>query len=142
MNLSRKLLVAEAIVFALPLTFLLGRFAPTISIPRKGEFWPFGAADLITVIAMVAVSAGWVLIVKALRGSLRQSHHAWWYAASLGVALVVAAIVSMLLPASREYSPAAIFRDHLQHCILGLPLGILLAHLWIEARSGADTQAG
>jgi hypothetical protein len=137
MSISRKLLVAEAILFALPLTALLALFAPTISIPRKGEFWPFGAADLITVVAIVAVTAGWVLIVKAIRGggeSLRQSHRAWWYAASAGVVLVAGAIVSMLLPASPEYSPAAMFRDHLQQCLLGLPLVIILAHLWVEAR--------
>lgn len=143
MNLSRKLLVAEAILLAVPLTGLLVLFAPTISIPRKGEFWPFGAADLITVIAIVAVSAGWVLIVKAIRGGgerLRQSHRAWWYAASSGVILVLAAIVSMLLPAAPEYSPAAMFRDHLNLCILGLPLVITLAHLWVEARSGVDSR--
>jgi hypothetical protein len=137
MNVSRKLLVAEAILFAVPLTALLGLFAPTISIPRKGEFWPYGAADLITVIAIVAVFAGWALTVKSIRGggeSLRHSHRAWWYAASFGVVLVLAAIVSMLLPASREYSPAAIFRDHLEHCILGLPLVIMLMHLRVEAR--------
>ena len=138
MKLSRKLLVAEAIVFALPLTALLALFAPTISIPRQGEFWPFGAADLIAVIAIVAVTAGWVLIVKAIRGggeSLRQSHRAWWYAASSGVALVAAAIVSMLLPASPEYSSPAIFRDQLEYCVLGLPLVLILVHLWAEARS-------
>jgi len=127
--------VVEAMVFALPLTALLALFVPTVSIPRSGEWWPFGAADLITVIAVVAVCAGWILIVKGVRGggeSLRQSHGAW-YAASPGVVLVLAAIVSTLLPASPEYSPAAIFRDHLEYFILGFPLVLILAHLWAEA---------
>jgi hypothetical protein len=140
MNISRTLLVAEGLVFALPLTALLGLAATAISIPGKGELWPFGAADLITVIAMVAVFAGWVLIVTGIRGggeSLRQAHRAWWYAACLGVMLVLAAVVSMLLPASPEYSPPAIFRDHLEHSILGLPLAGILAHLCAESRRKA-----
>jgi hypothetical protein len=138
-NITRKLLMAEAIVLALPLTGLVGLAATTVSIPRMGEFWPFGAADLITVIAMVAVVAGWVLLVKGIRGggeSLRQSHRAWWYAALSGVMLVLGAVVSMLLPASPEYSPPTLFRDHLEYCVLGLPLAVILAHLWAEARSG------
>jgi hypothetical protein len=49
------------------------------------------------------------------------------------VLLVVSAVVSMLLPASPEYTPAASFREHLELCILGVPLVGVLAHLWAEA---------
>lgn len=57
-----------------------------------------------------------------------------WIAAWVGALLVVAAIVSNLLPPSPEYSPTAIFRERLEACILGLPLVIVLDHLWFEAR--------
>jgi uncharacterized membrane protein HdeD (DUF308 family) len=142
MDTSRKLLIAEAVVFALPLTVLLGLGVPSVSIPSRDDFWPFGAADLLTVVALVAVVAGWVLLVKAIRGgteALQRAHRGWWWAASLGVVLVIAAVGSKILPASPEYSPAAIFREHLQACILGLPLVVILAHLWAEARFRTST---
>ena len=128
--------MAEALVLALPLTALLGLGVATMSISQDA-FWPLGAMDLITVLAAVAVFAGWWLIVKAVRGgadALRIANRSWWLAASFGALLVLAAVVSMLIPASPEYSSAAIFREHLERCVLGAPLVVVLAHLWAEAR--------
>jgi hypothetical protein len=87
--------------------------------------------------AAVASLSGWWLLIKAIRGgaeALRETNRGWWVAASLGCVLVLAAIVSRLLPASPEYSSEATFREHLESCILGLPLVGVLAHLWAEAR--------
>lgn len=136
-ELSRRLLITEAFVFALPLTGLMALAIATLSISFQDAFWPFGANDLVTVLAAAALLSGWWLLIKGIRGSaeaLRETHRGWWLAASLGCVLVAAAIVSKLLPASPEYSPAAIFREHLEHGILGLPLVAVLAHLWAEAR--------
>jgi len=136
-ELSRRLLIAEAVLLGLPLTLLLALVTPTMSISSQSEFWPFGAVDLVTGLASVAVLGGWWLLIKAIRGgaeALRAANRGWWVAASLGAVLVLAAIVSTLLPFSTEYSSAAIFRQHLEGCILGLPLVVVLAHLWGEAR--------
>jgi hypothetical protein len=90
--------VIEAVVFALPLTALLGLGVTTISITGENGFWPFGAIDLITVLALVAVSAGWALIVIAIQGGaegLRKATSGWWFAVSLGSISVLAAAVSV-----------------------------------------------
>ena len=136
-KLSRRLLVAEAVVFALPLTGLLSLGVTRISISSGQQNWSALASDLVTVLAAIAAFSGWWLIVKAVRGgaeALRRTNRNWWLAASLGVLLVAAAVVSMLLPPSPEYSPAAQFRDHLELCTLGVPLVVILGHLWAEAR--------
>ena len=131
------MLVAEEVVLALPLTGLLALGIAAISPAAVDEFWPWVAVDLVTVLAAVSVVAGWWLIVKAVRGgaeALRSTSRGWWIAASLGSLLVPAAVVSMLLPPSPEYSRAAFFREHLELCILGAPLMVILVHLWAEAR--------
>jgi hypothetical protein len=136
-KLSQRLLVAEAVVFALPLTALLVLGLTTVSPDAMDEFWPWFAADLVTVLAAVSVIAGWWLIVKAVRGgaeALRSTSRVWWITALLGSMLVLASVVSALLPPSPEYSPTAFFREHLERCILGAPLVVILVHLWAEAR--------
>lgn len=143
-TLSRRLLIAEAVVLALPVTALLVLGVTGIDFSHQERVWPWRAMDLITVLAAIAALAGWWLIVTAVRGgaeALRSTHRAWWVAASIGVLLIVAAVVSRLLPASPEYSPAATFREHLQACILGAPLLIVLGHLWAEARFRKNADA-
>jgi hypothetical protein len=79
----------------------------------------------------------WWLIVKALQGgaeALRSAHRAWWLAALIGLSMVLAAAVSMLLPDSPKSSSAASFREDLERCIVGVPLVVIFAHLWAEAR--------
>jgi hypothetical protein len=136
MNLSRKLLIVEAVLIALPLTVLSFFGVASISLPGKQDFWPFGAADFVTLSAQLSVVAGWALLWTAIRdgGERLRSFRPWWLVASWGVVLVFAAIVSKLLPPSPEYSPAAVFREHLELCILGLPLVAVLTHVWAEAR--------
>jgi hypothetical protein len=136
-KLSQRLLVAEAVVLALPLTALMAVGLTTVSPDAIDEFWPWLAVDLVTVLAAVSVVAGWWLIVKAVRGgaeALRSTSRVWWITASLGSILVLASVVSILLPPSSEYSPTAFFREHLERCILGAPLVVILVHLWAEAR--------
>jgi hypothetical protein len=132
MNLSRKLLIVEAVVIAVPFTVLAFFGNASISFPGSEAFWPFGAVDLVILSAQLAVVAGWGLLWTAIRdGAPRlRSFGSWWLVASWGVVLVLAAIVSKLLPPSPEYSPAATFRANLEMCILGLPLVAVLAHLW------------
>jgi hypothetical protein len=136
-ELNRRLFIAEAVLLALPLTALLAFAITTSLFAGPSEFWPWGAINLITVLAAVATISGWWLLISAIRGgaeALRETHRAWWLAALLGCLLVLAAIVSWLLPRSPEYSPAAVFREWLETCIFGLPLVVVLAHLWAEAR--------
>lgn len=135
-EISRRLLIAEALLLVLPISALLvlGLTAMSIS---TGDAWPWRAIDLVTVLAAIATFAGWWLIVKAVRGgaeALRAAHLGWWLVASIGVLLVLAAGVSMLLPASPEYTPTAHFREHLERCMLGVPLVVVLGHLCAEAR--------
>lgn len=99
--------------------------------------WSELAGYSIIMLAAVSVLAGWWLILSGIRGgaeALRNAHWAWWLTAFVGVALVVAGFVSMLLPPPPEYSPEAYFRENLNACVLGLPLVVILAHLWAEAR--------
>jgi hypothetical protein len=134
---SRWLLIAEAVLFAAPLTALLVLGISAISLTANDAFWPWIAADLITAFAALAVVAGWWLIVKGIRGgaeSLRGAHWAWWLSALVGVILVVAGASSMLLAPAPEYSHEAFFREQLELCVLASPLVAVLGHLWAEAK--------
>jgi cytochrome bd-type quinol oxidase subunit 2 len=136
-ELSRRLFIAEAVLLGLPLTGLLGLVVSGMSISNRRAFWPFGAIDLVPVFAAFAVFGGWWLLVKAIRGgaeALQKTNRMWWLAASIGGLLVLAAIVSRCVPASPDYSSAALFRECLEDCMFGLPLVVVLAHLWAEAR--------
>jgi hypothetical protein len=135
-KLSQRLLIAEAVVLALPVTAMLILGITEVSFSANEDAWPRMAIDLITVLAALAAFAGWWLIVQAVRGgadALQATHRGWWLAAAIGVLLVIAAVMSMVLPASPEYTPAATFREHLELCVLGGPLIIVLGHLWAEA---------
>lgn len=136
-KISRTILIVEALVFAVPVTGLLGLAVAVLPATKTNKFWPWLAMDLVTTLAVLSVAAGWWLIFKALRGgagALHATHRAWWVVASLGLLLVLGALASLALPSSPPYLPAALFREHLQRCILGAPLVIILTHLWIEAR--------
>lgn len=124
-------------MFGLPVAGLSILAVLTIFPVRIAAFWPWISVELVTVCAAVAVFAGWWLIIKALRGganALRGTNCAVWIGASFGVLLVLAAVASRVLESSPEYSAMAIFREHLEVCVLGAPLIIMLAHLWAEAR--------
>lgn len=141
-ELSRRFFIAEAIVLGVPLTALLIFAIPSFSIPGRGQLWPVGAIDLVIVLATAATASGWRLLIAAIRGgaeALRKTHRAWWLTASLGCVLVLTGFVSMFLPPSPEYTPAAAFREYLDPCALGLPLVIVLIHLWAEARLRSST---
>jgi hypothetical protein len=135
MNLSRKLLLAEAVLIALPLTVLLFFSTPTLTFGSEG-FWPFRVGDMVIFSAQLSVVAGWVLLWTGIRdgGDRLRSFGPWWWVASWGAVLVLAAIMSRLLPPSPAYSPAATFRGQLELCIFGVPFVAILAHLWAEAR--------
>ena len=138
-NLSRKLLWGEALLLAVPLTglLLLGASGSVATISSGYEFWPWGARDCITGLALIAVAAGWWLIIAAIRHGaegLRAANRGWWLASSFGPILILAAIASMLLPSSPEYSSSALFREHLESCVVASPLLLVLGHLWMEAR--------
>jgi protein-S-isoprenylcysteine O-methyltransferase Ste14 len=54
-GLSQRLFIAEAVMLCLPLTALLILAVSSVSIPDRSELWPWGAMDLIVVLATVAV---------------------------------------------------------------------------------------
>jgi NADH:ubiquinone oxidoreductase subunit 6 (subunit J) len=132
-KLSERLLIAEAAVLGLPVSGLLSVMVILLSTGSEQRVRPW----TIVALAAGAVFAGWWLIVKALQGgaeALRSAHRAWWLAALIGLSMVLAAAVSMLLPDSPKSSSAASFREDLERCIVGVPLVVIFAHLWAEAR--------
>ena len=134
-KLSKRLLIAEAVVLALPVTALLALGITTISISADSDAWRM-AENLITVLATLAALGGWWLILKAVCGgaeALRATHLGWWLTASIGVVLLLLAVVSMLLPASPDSTSPAFLRQHLERCAMGAPLVVILGHLLAEA---------
>lgn len=122
-SFSRRLLVVEAVVLALPITLLAG---PIVL---------FSFFRVVSIISAIALISGWRLLVCGIADgneALRRLHRIWWTAAFGGVLLVLSAFVSSHLPPSFPYSPIDEFRQDLKFCVLGTPLVLILIHLsWI-----------
>src|SRR5262245_12933241 len=100
-KLSRGLLVAATVLIVLPTTYVLGAVLVATPASVSYSFWPYGAWGMITVVAAVALLAGWRLLIRALRGgSLRAVHRAWWWVAFLGPVTIGVSTASLILPAS------------------------------------------
>jgi hypothetical protein len=138
-KVSRIMLVFEAALIALPITALAvvgSNIVYSSRLSHSGELiWQDFAVRAHAVAALVAIVAGWYLLVVGIRGgaeALRRTHLLWWVTAGIGAASIAAAWFSLLLPPAPEYTPEASFRELMWSSILATPLLFVLAHLWAE----------
>ncbi len=142
----------EAVVVVAPITVAVAMLSPTyFGEDGAGRAWLSergnyaGYAFEAGLFALLGVSAASILSGWRLLGAyfwngttaLTAVRSLWWYLALAGVIPILAALVSMLLPPSVEYSLEEYYRKQLEGFIFGAPLLLPLFHLfWIRRSAG------
>lgn len=141
---DRVLLIAEAILIALPITlmaflwyYMYARvlFEPAISAAYRTADTALGLPALMS---LLAILSGWRLFGVFLLGGasrLQRQPWGWWAILAAGVLLLLGSLLSNALPSSPLGSAAALFRDNFNYFLLAAPLLIPLCHLGLERLS-------
>ena len=134
---SRNLLVVEAFVIALPVSFF-ATIAPVFFVRITRQTVGFALHDwlaVLSILCLAAIFSGWYLFVAYLRGGtslLQKQSVGWWIMIGVGMLILIASIISRLLPPSTPYSPWDDFRSDFHHFTLALPVLIPIGHLAYE----------
>jgi hypothetical protein len=136
---SRRFFIVELLLIVAPLSVAFAWLGVGMLIPSVfvAPWSPSGAAGVVAIIAFVALLNGWVLVLSFLRGgavALAQRGIVWWVLPAVGALILVASLLSILLPPSVEYSPEWQFRQLLELFAVGVPLLLPFGHLVAERR--------
>ena len=137
LKISRNLLIAEAIIIALPVS-IFATIATVFFVNSTRRVIGFTLHDWLAVFSVLCLSAifsGWRLFVAYLRGglpTLRKQNLGWWAMIIAGTLILIASLISRLLPPSPEYSTWDYFRSDLNLFALALPILIPIGHLAFE----------
>ena len=136
-KLSRILLIVEAFVFGLPASVLILAYT-NFFIHENSDYLRFShQVDTIAVLLilyLLAIGSGWRLFIAYLRGgaaNLYRLHWIWWAAVILGAIILLASLLSIILPVLPE-SRGWLFQYNFQPFAVTFPWNILLIHLTIE----------
>jgi hypothetical protein len=134
---SRFILILEAIVIALPISgFAL--LAAIVLVPDVFLYPGLShvvALGILALISLFAIGSGWRLFIIFLRhgrDGLKSQHFGWWVMILAGVLVLIASLLSNILPPSPEYSRWWTFRLSFDGFVLGAPILIPLCHLAFE----------
>ena len=134
---SRNLLIGEAVAIGLPIS-VLALLATGFFVNQTRRLIGFTFVEvqaILSVLSLAAIGSGWRLFFAYLRGgveNLRRQHSAWWAMTLMGLLILLAALVSSILPPSCEYSFWWNLRMSFNGFALAFPLLIPLAHLAYE----------
>lgn len=140
-QLSRFVVGIEAVFFALPVTALacISAFAGLMLLSDRSDHLYEIAQKIVYALPVAPLVAGWVLIARFVifgSGTLRSSSNLLWATATVGGALVLAAIFVGLLSRNRVFGDAESVwpwvRTYFHELAFGLPALVPLAHLAIE----------
>ena len=133
----RVVFLAELMLLAMPLSALLAAWGLAVIVPAA--FTNPSAVSVamgsFTLVALVALTAGWVLAFRFLYGGvhyLAASSLVLWFAASAGALIVLAALVSTYSPQPEPYTSWWAFRQDFSLFLFGAPALVPLAHLVTE----------
>lgn len=138
---DRFLLIAEAILIALPITLMafLWYYMYAHVLFEPAMFAVHRIADIAlgmpALMSLLAIFSGWRLFVVFLLGGasrLRRQTWGWWAILAAGVLLLLGSLLSNALPSSPPGSAAASFRNGFDLFLLAAPLLIPLCHLGLE----------
>ncbi len=134
---SRNLLIAEAVVIALPISIFatIATVLFVISTRRATGFVLHDWLAVLAILCLAAIFSGWYLFMAFFRGGvseLQQKNVGWWVMIVVGIFILIASVISRLLPPSPEYSTWEYFRSDLHMFTLALPILIPIGHLAYE----------
>jgi hypothetical protein len=133
---SRYILILEAALIALPLSSLA--IWGSISFIIEALNFRYAISIIMGILAffgLLAIGSGWHLFIIYLRKGgkeLKNQPIGWWLIIFIGVMILVASLISNLLPPSPEYSRWWNFRALFDVVAFGLPMLIPLCHLAFE----------
>lgn len=136
-KVSRNLLIVEAVVIALPVSFF-ATIATVLFVGSARRAVGFAFYDwlaVLSILCLTAIFSGWYLFVAYLRGGtslLQKQSVGWWIMIGVGMLILIASIISRLLPPSLPYSTWDLFRSDLQKFTSALPVLIPFGHLAYE----------
>ncbi len=136
-KVSRNLLIAEAIIIALPIS-IFAIIATVFFVNSTRRVIGFALHEWLAVFSVLCLSAifsGWRLFVAYLYGglpTLRSQNFGWWAMIVVGILILIASLISRFLPPSPEYSAWDYFRSDLNLFTLALPILVPIGHIAYE----------
>ncbi len=136
-QMSKNLLIVEAILIVAPLTFLasLETYLQVSSLIEFPSLFYVVALGLLASLNLMAIISVWRLFVAFFHGGrseLKNQHPVWWVIIFIGVIILLGAIISNLLPPSPEYSDWWSFREDFNLFAFSAPILIPMCHLAAE----------
>jgi uncharacterized membrane protein HdeD (DUF308 family) len=133
---SRYILIIEAALIAFPLSSLAVWGSISFIVEARNFRYVINTImGILAIFGLLAIGSGWHLFIVYLRKGtkeLKNQPASWWLVILIGVMILVASLISNLIPPSPEYTRWWNFRANFDVVAFGLPMLIPLCHLAYE----------